>query len=83
MENERALKALEYLDGIGYLKGEDKVWFEKYLNEPDTWKLWIDGSEIQISYAWDEEDVEYCFNVDTEDIGVAVLRYLGFRCEVL
>lgn len=83
MENERALKALEYLDSIGYLKGEDKAWFEKYLSQPEKWKLWIDYSEIQISYAWDTEDFEYAFNVELKDIGLAVLNYLGLRYELV
>lgn len=83
MENEKVLKALEYLNSTGYLKGEDKAWFEKCASQPDTWKIWVDHDEIQVSYAWDEEDFEYGFNVGLIDIGLAVLSYLGVRYEVV
>lgn len=79
MENEKALKALEHMNKLGYLKGDDKRWFEKLINEPNEWKLWVDGADMQISHSWDTEDFEYGFNVGLNDIGLAVLNYVGIR----
>lgn len=81
MDNEKALKVLEFLDSMGYLKGKDKEWFEKLINEPDTYKLWIDYGELQVSYAWDTEDFEYGFRIDTRDLGRAILDYAGIKYE--
>lgn len=80
MDKEKALKALVFLDSQNCLKGKDKVWFERLI-EDETLTLYIDITELHIASMYNDEDFEYSFDMTVTDIFEAILKSIGIGWE--
>lgn len=80
MDQEKALKALAFLDSRNCLKGQDKLWFERLI-EDETLTLYIDSIDLCIAHLGNDEDFEYAFTVTITDIFEAILDSIGIGWE--
>ena len=80
MDEEKALKALAFLDSQNCLKGDDKIWFERLITD-ETLTLYIDITDLCIAKLGNDEDFEYQFNMTITDILTAILDSIGIGWE--
>lgn len=80
MDNERVLKAIEFLNSKECLKGDDKVWFHRLIQD-ETLTLYLESGDLHVASIYDDNDFEYTFNVTVNDIFETILRELGVKWE--
>lgn len=80
MDREKALKVLAFLDSKNCLKGDDKIWFEKLI-EDENLILYIDITDLCIAQIENDEDFVYQFNLTITDIFTSVLDSIGIGWE--